>query len=100
MLQNKLLTFYFELKLPVRRMENISLTEICRLLASCCPETRRKRAPAFSMQIAEMKAENYFQYILTHVRNTKTRQNSIVEYLDYQIPVTQLNSDMQVTKRD
>jgi len=35
MLQNKLLTFYFELKLQVRRMENISLTEICRLLASC-----------------------------------------------------------------
>jgi len=31
-LQNKLLTFYFELKLQVRRMENISLTEICRYL--------------------------------------------------------------------
>jgi len=36
MLQNELLTFYFELKLQVRRMETISLTEICRLLASCC----------------------------------------------------------------
>jgi len=36
MLQNKLLTFYLELKLQVRRMENISLTKICRLLASCC----------------------------------------------------------------
>jgi len=36
MLQNKLLTFYFELKLQVRGMENISLAEICRLLASCC----------------------------------------------------------------
>jgi len=36
MLQNKLLSFYFELILKVRRMENISLTEICRLLASCC----------------------------------------------------------------
>jgi len=35
-LQNKLLTFYFELKLQVRRMENISLAEICRQLASCC----------------------------------------------------------------
>jgi len=34
--QNKLLTFYLELKLQVRRMENISLTEIWRLLASCC----------------------------------------------------------------
>jgi len=31
MLRNKLLTFYFELKLQVRKMENISLTEICRL---------------------------------------------------------------------
>jgi len=36
MLENKLLNFYFELKLKVRRMENISLTAICRLLASCC----------------------------------------------------------------
>jgi len=36
MLQNKLLTFCFELKLQVRRMEIISLTEIFRLLASCC----------------------------------------------------------------
>jgi len=34
MVQNKLLTFYFELKLQV--IKNISLTEICRLLASCC----------------------------------------------------------------
>jgi len=33
MLQNKLLTFYFEVKLQVRRMENISFTEISRLLA-------------------------------------------------------------------
>jgi len=30
----------------------------------------------------------------------KTRKNAIVEYLDYQIPVTQLNRDMQVAKRD
>jgi len=35
----------------------------------------------------------------------KTRKNAIVEYLDYQIPVTQLkgpkeNGDMQVAKRD
>jgi len=36
MLQNKFLTFYFELKIQVRKMENISLTEICQLLASCC----------------------------------------------------------------
>jgi len=36
MLQKKLLTFYFEIKLQVRKMENISLSEICRLLASCC----------------------------------------------------------------
>jgi len=31
-LQNKLLALYFELKLEVRRIKNISLTEICRLL--------------------------------------------------------------------
>jgi len=35
----------------------------------------------------------------------KTRENAIVEYLDYQIPVTQLkgpkgNGDMQAAKRD
>jgi len=36
MLQNKLLAFYFELKLQVRIIENISLSEICRLFASCC----------------------------------------------------------------
>jgi len=30
----------------------------------------------------------------------KTRKNAIVEYLDYQIPVTQLNADMQAAKRD
>jgi len=36
MLQNTLLTFYFELRLQVRRMENITLTKICRLLASSC----------------------------------------------------------------
>jgi len=35
----------------------------------------------------------------------KTRKNAIVEYLDYQIPVTQLkglkgNADMQAVKRD
>jgi len=28
------------------------------------------------------------------------RKNAIVEYLDYQIPVTQLNRDMQAAKRD
>jgi len=36
---------------------------------------------------------------------TKTRKNAMVEYLDYQIPVTQLkgpkgNEDMQAAKRD
>jgi len=30
----------------------------------------------------------------------KTRKKAIVEYLDYQIPVTQLNGDMQAAKRD
>jgi len=37
--------------------------------------------------------------------STETRENAIVEYLDYQIPVTQLkgpkgNGDMQAAKRD
>jgi len=41
-------------------------------------------------------------YIHTQFNNTKkkTRKNAIVEYLDYQIPVTQLNGDMQAPKRD
>jgi len=30
----------------------------------------------------------------------KTRKNAIVEYLDYQIPVTQLYGDVQAAKRD
>jgi len=30
----------------------------------------------------------------------KTRKNAIVESLDYQIPVTQPNGDMQAAKRD
>jgi len=30
------LTFYLFIKLKVQRMEDLSLTEICRLLASCC----------------------------------------------------------------
>jgi len=38
-------------------------------------------------------------------KQEKTRENAIVEYLDYQIPVTQLNEpkeygDMQAVKRD
>jgi len=31
---------------------------------------------------------------------SKTRKSAIVEYLDYQIPVTQQNGDMQAAKRD
>jgi len=36
----------------------------------------------------------------TQCKDKKTRKNAIVEYLDYQIPVTQLNGDMQAAKRD
>jgi len=41
----------------------------------------------------------------TRYLKSKKRKNAIVEYLDYQIPVTQLkgqreNGDMQATKRD
>jgi len=35
-----------------------------------------------------------------YVLKIKTRKIAIVEYLDYQIPVTQLNGDMQAAKRD
>jgi len=34
------------------------------------------------------------------VSTNKTRKNAIVEYLDYQIPFTQVNRDMQAAKRD
>jgi len=39
------------------------------------------------------------------VNNTKTRKNAIVEYVDYEIPITQLkgpkgNGDMQAARRD
>jgi len=38
-------------------------------------------------------------------KTVKTRKNALIEYLDYQIPVTQLkgpkgNGDMQAAKRD
>jgi len=39
-------------------------------------------------------------FITSEVCLDKTRENAIVEYLDYQIPVTQLNGDMQAAKRD
>jgi len=47
---------------------------------------------------------NSFNYFFQLIQ-TKTRNNAIVEYLDYQIPVTQLmgpkgNGDMQAAKRD
>jgi len=37
---------------------------------------------------------------LFHANRKKTRKNAIVEYLGYQIPVTQLYGDMQAAKRD
>jgi len=45
------------------------------------------------------------QELLSHGYQYKTRKNAIVEYLDYQIPVTQLkgpegNGDMEAAKRD
>jgi len=36
----------------------------------------------------------------SHKQKQKTRKNAIVEYLDYQIPVTQLYGDMQAARRD
>jgi len=48
---------------------------------------------------------NLFVKILKRNINLRTRKSAIVEYLDYQIPVTQLevpkgNGDMQAEKRD
>jgi len=51
----------------------------------------------------------YYIYVRKYAAydlKTKTRKNAIVEFLDYQIPVTQLsqgprgNGDMQAAKRD
>jgi len=48
----------------------------------------------------------FVKIIFLHVyTKNKTRKNAIVEYLDYQIPVTQLmgpkgNGDMHAAKRD
>jgi len=44
-------------------------------------------------------------YIIIKIAEQKWRKNAIVEYIDYQIPVTQLkgpkgNGDMQAVKRD
>jgi len=43
--------------------------------------------------------------VIDPINENKTRKNDIVEYLDYQIPVTQLkgpkkNGDMKAAKRD
>jgi len=50
-----------------------------------------------------VRVRNKLMYI-KNKRNSrfpkKTRKNAIVEYLDYQIPVTQLYGDMQAAKRD
>jgi len=53
--------------------------------------------PEFWQLIANLK--HFSQYTLKNILK-KTRKNAIVEYLDYQIPVTQLNRDMQAAKRD
>jgi len=57
----------------------------------------------------QLSVQNYSRFELKHKSNCwntqKTRENTIVEYLDYQIPVTQLkgpkrNGDMRAVKRD
>jgi len=59
--------------------------------------------PQLSRSDAPLKS-NTQNKILGHFSN-ETRRNAIVEYLDYQIPVTQLkgpkrNGDMQAANRD
>jgi len=49
--------------------------------------------------------ENYVADALSRTKIEETRKNAIVEYLDYQIPVTQLkgpkgNGDMQAANQD
>jgi len=44
-----------------------------------------------------LKSAFSFDPTIVYIR---TRKNAIVEYLDYQIPVTQLYGDMQAAKRD
>jgi len=39
-------------------------------------------------------------FLNNEINKIKTRKNDIVEYLDYQIPVTQLNGDIRAAKRD
>jgi len=40
-----------------------------------------------------MKSKNTADVLGTSGEQRKTRKNAIVEYLDYQIPVTQLNGE-------
>jgi len=48
-----------------------------------------------ALQIIESKEGEHEKLAVS----IKTRENAIVEHLDYQIPVTQLNGDMQAAKR-
>jgi len=47
-----------------------------------------------------VRGRKAFSFSATNIFNKKTRKNAIVQYLDYQIPVTHLNGDMQAAKRD
>jgi len=65
---------------------------------------------AYGLSTVLMVLSNIFfsfnqKYLKAHRNSKTTRKNTIVEYLDYQIPVTQLkgqkgNGDMQAAKRD
>jgi len=54
--------------------------------------------------ISNLSGNSFSSFDLSHheasAEPNLTRKNAVVEYLDYQIPVTQLNGDMQAAKRD
>jgi len=58
-----------------------------------------------NIEIELRKEKHYTKVFFCFLETKKTRKNAIVEYLDYQIPVTQLmgpkrNGDMQAAKID
>jgi len=59
-----------------------------------------KSYPFFIELVAKKFHTIEFKTIGCGLFRKKTRKNAIVEYLGYQIPVTQLYGDMQAAKRD
>jgi len=69
----------------------------------------QKRAPIYLHYIGLISAHEFIKWLYLKKCSlrivVKTWKNAIVEYFDYQVPVTQLkgpkeNGDMQAVKRD